>query len=223
MLIAAGATVAVQLGTYFVADGGAGITLLTGLLWIVVAAPVFSAGGRSVIDALLRAGAVIDASVVVLIVLAASGDAIGPVGAIKIYLIFCSVTLAGCSLVLLGRNIASRHVLAAVAVLLMLVVAAGPFWANGIITSSSKPRREHIAFGIRACNPVFSTIECLAAGSGFIWNERPVLYEYTVLGRDIPARSVSWYVTVGMYSIFALTVGAIAAVRRRERYRPGRE
>ena len=221
MLIAAGATVAVQLGTYFI-FGEIAMTLLVALGWVVVAASVFAAGGRSVIDALLRGGAVIDASAVVLIV-SAAGPALGPVGAIKIYLIFCSVALAGCSLVLLGRNVISRHILSVVAVSLILVVAAGPFWVNGIITSASAPWRERVAFGVRACNPVFSTIECLDVGYGFVWNERPILYEHTVLGRDVPIRATAWYVTVGVYSVFAFAVGAVTVVRRRERHRPGRE
>ncbi len=222
ILIAAGTTVAVQLGTYFI-FGEIVLTLLVALGWVVVAAPVFAAGGRSVIDALLRGGAVIDASAVVLIVSASAGPALGPVGAIEIYLIFCSVALAGCSLVLLGRNVISRHVLSVVAASLILALAAGPFWVNGIITSASPPWRERVAFGVRACNPVFATTECLSDGTTFVWNERPILYEYTVLGRDVPIRATAWYVTVGVYSVFAFAVGAIAAVRRRERHRPGRE
>ncbi len=229
MLVAAGATVAVQLGTYFAASGAMDshgatvVTLLVSLLWIVIASPVFAAGGRSAFDSLLRGGAVVDASVAVLIVLVAAGDALRPVGAIKIYLIFCSLTLAGCSLVLLGRDAPGRHVLAAFAVLLMLAVAAGPFWANGIIMSASAPWRERVVFVVRAANPVFATTECLTGRPMFVWNERPILYEYTVLGRDVPVRAAAWYVTVGVYGIFAFAVGAIAAVRRRrERHRPGR-
>jgi hypothetical protein len=214
MLIAAGATVVVQLGTYFIV-GEVALALLVAFGWVVIAAPVFAAGGRSVIDALLRGGAVIDASVVVLIVSAAAGPALGPVGAIKIYLIFCSVALAGCSLVLLGRNVISRHILSVVAVLLILVVAAGPFWANGIITSASAPWRERIAFGVRACNPVFSTIKCLNVGYGFVWSEKPILYEHTVLGRDVPDQSAGWYVTVGVYASLAVALGAVVYVRRR--------
>lgn len=214
MLIAAGATVVVQLGTYFIV-GEVAPALLVALLWVVIAAPVFAAGGRSIIDALLRGGAVIDASVVVLIVSASAGPELGPVGAIKIYLIFCSVALAGCSLVLLGRNVTSRHILSVVAVLLILALAAGPFWANGIITSVSAPWRGRIAFGVRACNPVFSTIKCLNVGYGFVWNEKSILYEHTVLGHDVPDQSAGWYVTAGVYGIFAFIVGAIATVRRR--------
>ena len=215
MLIAAGATVVVQLGTYFIFGGEVALTLLVAFVWVVVAAPVFAAGGRSVIDALLRGGAVIDASVVVLIVSVSAGPALGLVGAIKIYLIFCSVAMAGCSLVLLGRNVTSRHILSAVAVLLILAIAAGPFWTNGIITSASASWRERVAFGVRACNPVFSTIKCLNVGYGFVWNEKPILYEHTVLGHDVADQSARWYVTVGVYGIFAFIVGAIATVRRR--------
>lgn len=200
MLIAAGATVAVQLGTYFVASVAMNspvatvITLLVSLLWIVIAAPVFAAGGRSALDGLIRGGTVVDASAVVLIVLVAGRAAIGTVGAIKIYLIWCSLTLAGCSLVLSGRNAPSRHILAALVVLLMLVVAAGPFWTNGIIMSVSAPWRERVGFVVRAINPVFATTECLAGAPTFIWNERPILYEHTVLGRDVPVRAAAWYV-----------------------------
>ncbi len=221
MLIAAGATMTVQLGTYFAASGAMNspgatvVTLLVSLLWIIIASPVFAAGGRSVLDGLLRGGAVVDAGAVVLVVLAASGALVGTAGAIKIYLIWCSLTLAGCSLVLLGRNIASRHVLAVFAVLLMLVVAAGPFWANGIIMSASSPWRERVGFIVRAANPVFATTECLAGTPRFVWNERYILYEHTVLGRDVPVRAAAWYVTVGGYGIFAVVFGVIAAAVRR--------
>lgn len=219
MLIAAVITVAVQLGTYFAASGAV-VTLLVSLLWVVIAAPVFAAGGRTVADGLLRGGTVVDAGIVVLIVLVATGPAVGAIGAIKIYLIWCSLALAGCSVAMLGRNVAGRHILAAVAVLLVLAVAAGPFWANGIIMAAEPPRREQIAFGVRAANPVFAVSECLADDVKFVWNERPILYEYTVLGRDAPGVAAAWYVTAGAYGVISLAVGVIAAARRRRERRP---
>lgn len=225
MLIAAGATMTVQLGTYFAASGAMSspgatvVTLLVSLLWIVVTAPVFAAGGRSTLDGLLRGGVVVDAGAVVLVVLAAGGALVGTAGAIKIYLIWCSLALAGCSLVLLGRNAANRHVMAVFAVLLMLAVAAGPFWTNGIIMSASSPWRERVGFIVRAANPVFAITECLAGTPRFVWNERSILYEHTVLGRDVPVRAAAWYVTAGAYSIFAFAAGSIAAVLRRRRRR----
>ncbi len=225
MLIAAGATAAVQLGTYFAASGAMNspdatvVTLLVSLLWIVITAPVFAAGGRSALDGLLRGGTVVDASVVILIVLAAGGSSVGTAGAIKIYLIWVSLALAGCSLVLQGRNVATRHIMAAFVVLLMLAVAAGPFWANGIIMSASSPWRERVGFVVRAANPVFAVTECLAGAPRFVWNERSILYEHTVLERDVPVRAAAWYVTAGAYGIFAFTAGSIAAVLRRRRRR----
>ncbi len=224
MLVAAGATVAVQLVTFVLAAGtlspaGAVITtLLVSLLWVVIAAPVFAAGGRTILDGLLRGGAVLDSSIVVLIVLVtAGGGAVGPLGAVKIYLIWCSLVLAGCSVVFLARRLASRHILAGVVIIILLVVAAGPFWTNTLILSAGPVWQGRIAFVVRAFNPVFATAGCLDDSDAFVWNESPVLYEYTVLGRHVPSGAVAWYFTVGAWAVIAALI-CIAGASRHARF-----
>jgi len=184
-------------------------------LWVFLAAPVFAASGRSALGALLRGGAVIDASLVVLVLLAAGSDAVGWLGAVKIYLILAAVGLAECMLVCLARRRARRYGLAAVAALCVLVASAGPFWANRAVLAAEGACRERIASAVVAANPVFASAGCFQPT--FLWHERPVLYEFTVLGRDVPMPAGRWEITVAVYGLLAVALAALRlfpAIRR---------
>jgi hypothetical protein len=220
MIVAAVATIAVQVGTYLAArpamgaDGGAVLALLAGLLWLMLATPIFAAGGAGVVDALLRGGAVLDASAALLIVLVATSRTVTLPGAVKIYLIWCGLGVAECTLVLLSRRPGNGRVVAAVAIVLALAVAAAPFWANGVITAVEGRQRVAVTFIVKATNPVFATSGCLRSGAGFIWNEAPLLYECTVLGRDVPMPSAPWHFTFAAYCVLALCLSVLRFVRR---------
>ena len=190
-------------------------TALLSALWIVVAAPIFAAGGRGLADGLLRGGSVADTGAVVLIVLAAGGDAIALSGAVGLYLIWLSIALAESAVVALARRPTSRHVVAAVAAVLVLAISAAPFWANAAVLALRGPWRLWACRAIVAANPVFATSQCLTDQVEFVWNERPILYEHGVLGRDVPRPAVGWHVTAIAYALAAAAAAALAVIRRR--------
>lgn len=231
MLAAAGLTLLVQVGLFGAvaglgadrATGGRALeqptavamVLLGSLVWLVVAAPAFAAGGRSTLDGLVRAGTVIDSTAVVLGLTAWAAEAVTAWSAVRLYLLFAAIALAASGVARQGRRASSRHVLAAVAIVAAVAVAAGPFWANGLILAAEGPWRTRAVRLVTAANGVCATAACLPAGGGFVWNERPVLYEHTVLGRDVPAAPAPWYVTAGAAGVVGAGLFAIAGARSR--------
>jgi hypothetical protein len=223
MLVAAGLTVAVHLGTFLAAGALSPpwrtlLTLLAGLLWVVLAAPIFAAGSKRPLDSLLRAGAVVDSGIVVLAVLVLGGQGtLTASGAAMVWLLWAAVALAECGLVLLSSDARRRHALAVAAALLVVMLTAGPFWANAAILSADVSRRGQAAWVVAAVNPVLATARCLPEGSTFVWPERKILYEYTVLGRDVPLESAPWHVTFLVYAVPAAVLLIVACLRRRQR------
>ena len=226
VLAAAAITLAVQLGTFYAAResmpaGTADVlTALLSALWVIIAAPVFAAGGGGLGDGLIRGGAVADAGAVVLIVLAAAGDAFGFRGALGLYLIWMSIALAESALVCLARRPASRHVVAAVAAGGVLAISAAPFWTNSAVLAARGPWRLWACRVIVAANPVFATSQCLSGEVEFVWNERPILYGHSVLGRDVPRPAVAWYVTASGYALVAAGLAGVGVIRRRRKRTP---
>ncbi len=220
MGVAAAATIAMQLGAYLAARralgpaAGAQMGLLAGLLWLLLAVPIFTAAGGGALGGLFCGGLVIDSSAVLLIVLAAQG-ALTPLGAVQIYLIWAAVGLAESTFVLAARRAPSRQVLALLAGLVVLALAASPFWANGIVLAGGPVWREQVSYALTAVNPVFASSACLPRGLGFVWNEKPILYEATALGRDVPKPDVAWYVTPAAYAAVAAALAAVTVARRR--------
>ena len=220
MLAAAAATVVVQLGVYAIARGAmtpavsTRVSVLFGLFWVVLAVPIFAAGGARALDGLFRGGPVLDASAVLLIVLAAAGQ-ITALEAVKIYLLWCGLGLAQIAMVSTAKQARGQQIVAAVAILIVLALAASPFWANGMILAGSQPWRERFSYALMAMNPVFATIRCLPGGVGFVWNEGPILYECTSLSRDVPVPEAPWYVTAAAYGVIAAALAGVTALRRR--------
>jgi hypothetical protein len=200
---------------------GAGLTLAVSLLWVVLAAPIFAAGGRTPLDGLLRGGAVADASLVVLLVLAAGSPALSLVGALNIYLLWSAVALTECAAVVLARRSWSRRMLSLAAGMAAVLVAGGPFVGNGLLLGLRGGWRQWSAWAVVALNPLLAAFSCLPGGFACVWQERPILYEHTVLGRDVPMPTVGWYVTAVAYALLAAVFGAVAAGRRRRLSRPG--
>lgn len=192
------------------------VTLLTGLLWIILAVPVLAASGGSWLEGLFRGGIVADASLVVLLVLGLTGPAFTVPGAVAAYLLWAAVTLALCALVLLARRAPVRQVLAVVAAVLVLAIAAGPFWVNGLLLAAEGPARETAIRVTLELNPVLATLGTMPPEFAPVWNEQPILYEHTVLGRDVSMLTVPWYVTAILYAGLALVFGSAALLRRRE-------
>ena len=226
-LLAVVSTIVVEGGAYMVyrtfssAVGEVIPTLLIWLLWVIIAAPIFSASGEKLVDGLVRGGIIIDTTGVFLILLAIIRQEMTILGAIEIYLIFCSVGLVEILLARFSSDVRRRFTISAAVMLAMAIISASPFWTNGIIQSFHPNQRDKVATIIRAANPVFATADCSTDGVDFVWNERPILYEYTILGRDIPSRPVPWYMTVAIFAALGGIAGVILSWRAwRGTYRP---
>jgi len=150
----------------------------------------------------------------VLVVLVVAGDALRPLGAVKIYLLWCAVALAACAVAQQARRADRRGILATAAVAAVLTVSAGPFWTNGMILAADGQGRERGALLVIACNPVYATAGCLADDVKFVWNERRILYEFTVLGRDVPLATARWHVSLAVYAVLAVGLWVAACLRR---------
>jgi hypothetical protein len=205
------------------APRGAAMTLLVGLLWVLVATPVFAAGGNGPLESLLRGALVPDASLVVLLALAAASPALTLTGALKAYLLWSALAVAQCLLVALSADSARRYVLAVVVSAAAVAVAAGPFWTNALVLAGQASGQRWVTDAVVAVNPAYATLGCLDRGFELVWNERPILYEHSVLGRDAPLTVVSWHVTVLLYAALAAlaALAGAAAWRRRKRAETG--
>jgi len=225
MAAAFAATAVVQLGLWAWAaaamssPASTAMALFAAALWTAMAAPVLGASGARGLDGLLRAGAVIDASMVLLIVLAAKDDAVGWWGAVKVYLVLVAAGVALCGVTRIGRTPRRRCVTAAVAAIVLIAISAAPLWTGGMITAAGRPWSWRIARAVVAANPFFA-ISGTMAQAGFIWQERPVMYEYAVLGRDVLMPSVMWWVTALLYAAGAAVAWVIPSLFARGR--PGR-
>ncbi len=220
IVVAVGLTIAVQMAVFAVARSAMAepaasiMTLLGSLLWVVTAAPIFSASGRSLLEGLLRGGCVADASCVVLIAVGA-GDALTAGGVVKAYLVWAAMALAAAALAQQAGSARGRHVLAACAVVAVLVLAASPFWANGAILAADPPWQARLAASATALSGAWATIDCLA-NVGFVWNEAPVLYACTVLQRDMHFDPPGWHATAVVFAAFAATLIARNILARRK-------
>ncbi len=222
LLTGAGLTLVVHMallaGAWGRLGGAAGtVGVLAGsLLWVVVAAPAFAAGAATLLEGLLRGAAVIDAGIVLPIVLAAAGEHLTAGGAVAAYLLSCTLALAACGLAWQSRRRSRRRVLAAVAGVVVVAVAAAPFWANAALLAAELDARPPLAAALTVANPVYATSGCLAGG-GFVWHERPMLYERTILGRDggVPVTVARWYLTALVYAAAAAALILRAALAGR--------
>ena len=218
-------TVAVEMGVWLAARGAltgpsvAAMTVFAVGLWTLIAGAVFGASGRDWPGGVLRAGSVIDAGAVVLVVLAASDPAVGWLDAVKIYLVLAGVGMTVAGVARWGGSPRSRQVMGAVGVLAMVAICAGPLWTGGAIMAAGGDWPPRLAWTVVALNPVFA-ISGTVGEAGFTWQERPVMYEFGVLGRDVPMPSVSWHVTALNYAAAALAAWCVPVVIRRRRDRP---
>ena len=223
--VAFAVTLAVQLTAYlWVLSAGAptALALLLAATWAVLTAPVFAASGPGPSGVLACGAAVAAAWATSLAVLAAGSPALSWMGAGKIFVLFSAVALAQCAFVGLSRRRQRRYVLAALAALAVVIISAGPFWTNGAVRYAGQPGKLRIATVTVAVNPVFALAGCLARGA-FLWHECPILYEFTVLGRDeVQMPVLPWFLTAGIYGLLAAALVLAGVLRgRRGRRRTG--
>jgi hypothetical protein len=212
----AGATLAVEFGGFFAARAMAEpstvvLTLTAALLWVILAAPLACCGGPT-LPAVFRAAAIVDATALTLIVLAAQSQTVSAGAAVKIYLLICLLAAAPCAWVRLARHPARQKAIALVSSVLLLVISAGPFWsASPVLSEQHTAGRVGFDLLMRA-NPLL-TVASILPPKHLVWQEREILYGFTVLGRDRAAPEADWRWACAIYAVLAVLGGGLAAVR----------
>jgi hypothetical protein len=191
-------------------DDAAMPALLLATLWIVLAAPMLAASGSSRLSMVCRGGGCVDGSLVLLCVLAGQGH-LAWLSVLKLYVLWLTIACAEIGCVAMAASLRRRVLLAALAGLVVLILGAGPFWTNGILNWPDAPR-ERAAWLVRAVNPVFA-VASAAQPIGFIWQESPILYGATVLGRDIPLPAAGWEKSAAIFALAAVACWAVALIR----------
>jgi hypothetical protein len=218
--LAAGATVAVELGV-FAAARWAGVppartavaTLATATLWVVLVTAPLAAGARGALGAVFRGGIVADASLPALIVLAVGGS-VGAGGAIAVYVVLAAVALAAVAAVRIARTAWGRHALAAATSVVLAVLLASPLWVGGLLGVAEGSLRGRIAYAAIAVNPFYAVTSATAGSTGFVWHQAPVMYSLTHLGDTAAAPPVPWYVTAVLYGCVAGMLAGASLVRK---------
>jgi hypothetical protein len=221
VLLAVAATVAVEVGAYALAVAGQAPqaqaalgSLAVSVLWVALAAPVLAATGRGTLGALLRGLAVIDASAVLLAILALAGPCVTLLGGVEVYCILAAMGLAAVAAVCLARSQAGRFALAVAASAVLLLAAGSPFWIGGALRAAPEDWAGRIAAAGVYVNPFYAVTGALAESARFIWHQAPVLYRITRLGDYAPAPAPAWYAPVLLCSAAAALLGVAAKLRR---------
>ena len=227
MLIAAAATLVVELGVYVSARLlGAGpaaaalATLATATVWVALAAPCLAAGAASGVGAVLRGAVAADASCLALLVLwiaardPETGRTLVPLLAvIKIYCTLAALAVAGVAVVRCGRTPAGRNALAVAAAIVFFIILAGPFWAGGLLSVDTPAGRALAARVIVYSNPFYAVTSTLAEQTGFVWHLSPVMYRLTRLGDYVPAPQPPWYAAAVVYACLAAIACGVMLLR----------
>ncbi len=223
------ATIAIELGSYFLARGmhvGQARAVLTALgttaLWIALACPITTCGSANAWGAMLRGGSVIDASGVTLIVLwLLAHDPRGRpyvtlLSALKIYCTCASVGLFAIAVVSCATRPSRRYVLG-VAVAVLLVVCLGtPFWTGGIFELVPPRSAQTLARWVLLVNPFCSITSVVSERMRFVWYyDGGLLYRVSRLGGDVIPPPVRWYSAAVGYAALAGLFALIALARRR--------
>ncbi len=214
-------TVAVVLGTYWAALGGGSgrrfaalAAVGSAVLWTALAAPVLAAGAKSWLGALLRGGAVADASLVSLLVLwlLTPSEAPGAIPFVAVWKMYCMlvvVALAGVAFTRLGGSESRRYALGVVAAAVGVMMLATPFWMEGMLQDASYEAAQQMAAVAEWWNPFYS----LAAAMEFSWHYAPRMYNITGIGEDIPGPRVYWYTVVVRWGMVAAVLWCLVGLK----------
>ncbi|MFW6066381.1 MAG: hypothetical protein ACOC9S_06125 [Planctomycetota bacterium] len=188
-------------------------TLAVATLWVALTAGPLAAGAQTALGSILRGGVVVDASIPVLVLLAAAGP-VTVLGAIEVYCILAAVALSAIALVRIAGTAWGRCALATVASVLLFVLLASPVWAGALLTTGGGAARRWVARLVVAVNPFYAVASATAESTGFVWHEAPLMYSLTPLGRHVVAPSPPWYATVVIYACVAAMFAGVAIVRK---------
>jgi hypothetical protein len=209
-------TVAIELGLYYgSALTGAGKVqaargaLVAAIVWVILSAPAFAAGGQSICWSFVRGITTADASAVLLIWLWRDSPCLSLPAAAKIYCMLLTLALFGVAVVSLARAPAARFSLAVAASVVMFAAAASPFWTGGLLESSHGPEAARWAVWV---NPVY----CMTSATSdriefaFVWHQQPVLYSITRLGDYRAPPPVQWYTAPLLWGACAAFLATIS-------------
>jgi len=219
-LLAAAATIALGCGAFIAgrcismpADRAALMSLFTLTVWVAVAAAPLAAGASTRLGAVCRGGAIADAGIVVLIVLALAGGAQVSWGAaVKIYLLWAALAVTLCLIVSASG---SRRIAAVVATAAAVAAISSRFWAAGLLDALA-PNADALYRTTRllgALDVAGGVADAASSAKPFVWNEQPVMYQLTRQGQDYPAAAVGWWVPALTWWIAAGLIAAAVGVR----------
>lgn len=215
-------TVTVELGVYLLAMAcGAGprnatlAGIVTIAVWLALAGPAMSAGGRSAIGVLIRGVVVADASAITLVALWGAGPYITLGAAARIYCTCAGMALFAASAVTCARSVAGRCAAAVAGAAVLSTAMATPLWIGGLLRSVDHATSQTIAAWALYINPVYSMASGVAKSTGFVWHQEPVMYGITRIGDIAAAPPVPWYSAPVIYGGAAGVLGAISLMRRR--------
>ncbi|MGC9454803.1 MAG: hypothetical protein ACP5HU_08045 [Phycisphaerae bacterium] len=219
VLAAALATIAVEVGTAAFAwrvdvpaARAAVATLAVAVLWVAMTAGPLSAGADTALRSVLRGGAVVDASIPALILLAAVGP-VTALGAVKVYCILAAVALWSVALVRIARTPWGRHALGTAAGVVLFVMLTSPLWTGGLLGAADGAARRNIVWLAVAANPFYAVATATVESTGFVWHQAPLMYSLTPIGDHVAAPSPPWYATVVIYAGLGAIFAGIALLR----------
>lgn len=221
VLLVIAATLVIGCGVFIVgrccsvpADRAALMTLFAVTVWVAVAAAPLAAGASTRLGALCRGGAVVDASIVTLIVLViAGGGQLSWDAAVKVYLLWAGLTVTAILVIPRGGN---RLIVAAVVAAAALAAISGRFWSAGVLealTVGSEPF--YRVTGILAAVDVLGGVaDAASSAKSFVWAEQPVMYQLARQGQDYPGPSVGWWAPALTWWLAAAAIAAGIGLRR---------
>ena len=192
--------------------------LLTAIVWVILSAPAFAAGGKSMFWSFVRGITTADASALLLIWLWRDTPCVSLPAAARIYCLLLALSLFGAGVVNLARAAAPRFGLAVAASIIMFAAAATPFWTGGLLQSSHGPEVVRWAGWV---NPVYSMTSAMSdrIEFAFVWHLAKVLYGITRFGDYRAPPPVAWHTAPLLWgacaAFFTLVSLAAADVRRR--------
>ncbi len=232
MAVCAAATLAVELGAYFLARAGGSpqrealVTALAACVgWTALASGPMAAGspvgGMGNWSALLRGAVPADASLVTLAVLwlVVPGEALAAplalAGILKAYAVLAAMGLFSMAAVCCGRGRAARQTLAVISAFLLALTVAGPFWMGGILHALEYPGpTKLVAWAVRA-NPFYAVTGALSESLRFFWHEWGLMYEEVATFRDYAPPPLAWHWSPAIHAALAAALGIIAVLRSR--------
>ncbi|MCE5326501.1 MAG: hypothetical protein LLG01_08800 [Planctomycetaceae bacterium] len=217
-LSVAAATVSLLAGLYLAMSlaGVARYPLVVSLLavaavWTALSCGAMAAWARDGIGAVLRAGAVVDAVAVLLLVLCQM-RVLPLTAALEIYLILAAMCLFCVATVRLGQRRPAQLALAALTGTILLATMASPLWAPNLLETA--PLRKAALAAAIYPNALYSiwSVEDVR----YIWHESGLMYRISGI-RDYAPPAPQWWATVAIYTLAAAVIAGANLLRKRLR------